>query len=227
MDQAANRVFHVTPLRVFGGILAAGGGVTLVAAMTAMERIGDCGNGYDPPCPPGIAKDFYVMGGAVIAIAIGSIMTWGVGLVFAIVAAGIAALIYSQTVPADLRAGEFITAGVCFGLLTAGIAIGWAAVRGGAAKRKGIEERIAEETRFKQRATMTMGTVTALRDTGTTINGNPQAAITITYTRADGTTAQVETIEVVPRLEIPRRGDLATVWYDPSTGDALAKLGSP
>jgi hypothetical protein len=74
---------------------------------------------------------------------------------------------------------------------------------------------------------MTMGTVTALRDTGTTINGNPQAAITITYTRADGTTAQVETIEVVPRLEIPRRGDLATVWYDPSTGDALAKLGSP
>jgi hypothetical protein len=192
-----------------------------------MERIGDCGNGYDPPCPPGIAKDFYVMGGAVIAIAIGSIMTWGVGLVFAMVAAGITALIYSQTVPADLRAGEFITAGVCFGLLAVGIAIGWAAVRGGAAKRKGIEERIAEETRFKQRATMTTGTVTALRDTGTTINDNPQAAITITYTRADGTTAQVETTQVLSRLEIPRRGDPATVWYDPSTGDALAKLGSP
>lgn len=40
-------------------------------------------------------------------------------------------------------------------------------------------------------------------------------------------TAQVETIEVVPRLEIPRCGDPATVWYDPSTGKAIAKLGSP
>jgi hypothetical protein len=74
---------------------------------------------------------------------------------------------------------------------------------------------------------MTTGTVTALRDTGTTINDNPQAAITITYSRADGTTAQVETTQVLSRLEIPRRGDPATVWYDPSTGDALAKLGSP
>lgn len=199
----------------------------LVAAMTAMERIGDCGNGYDPPCPPGIENDFYLMGGAVMAIAIGSIMTWGVGLVVAIVTAGITALVYSQTVPANLQSGEFITAGVCFGLLAVGIAIGSAAVRGGAAKRKAIEEQIAEEARFKQRATMAMGTVTALRDTGTTINDNPEAAITVTYTRADGMTAQVETIEVVPRLEIPRRGDPATVWYDPSTGKAIAKLGSP
>ena len=154
--------------------------------MTAMERIGDCGNGYDPPCPPGIENDFYLMGGAAMAIAIGSIMTWGVGLVVAIVTAGITALVYSQTVPANLQSGEFITAGVCFGLLAVGIAIGSAAVRGGAAKRKAIEEQIAEEARFKQRATMAMGTVTALRDTGTTINDNPEAAITVTYTRADG-----------------------------------------
>jgi hypothetical protein len=32
---------------------------------------------------------------------------------------------------------------------------------------------------------------------------------------------------MVPRLEIPRRDDPATVWYDPSTGKAIAKLGSP
>jgi hypothetical protein len=108
MDQVAPRFFRVTPLRVAGGVLAGGGGLGLVAAMTAMERIGDCGNGYDPPCPPGIAKDFYLMAGAVLAIAIGSIMTWGVGLVVAIVAAGIAALVYALTVPAGVRAGEFI-----------------------------------------------------------------------------------------------------------------------
>jgi hypothetical protein len=39
----------VKPVRILGGILAAGGGVALVTAMTAMERIGNCGNGYDPP----------------------------------------------------------------------------------------------------------------------------------------------------------------------------------
>jgi hypothetical protein len=221
------KAFRVTPLRVVGGILAAAGGVALVAAMTAMDRIGDCGNGYDPPCPPGIENDFYLMAGAVVCIAIGSIMTWGVGLVVAIAAAGVAALVYSQTVEANLRSDEFITAGVCFGLLAVGVAIGSAAVRAGAAKRRAIEERIAEETRFKRHATMTAGTVAALRDTGITVNDNPQALITVAYARADGTTAQVDTTEVVPRLEVPRRGDPATVWYDPSTGKALAKLGNP
>ena len=215
------------PLRIIGGFLAGAGGVGLVAAMTAMDRIGDCGNGYDLPCPPEIANDFYLMGGSVIAIAIGSIMTWGVGLAIAIVAVGIAALIYSQTVPANLRTGEFITAAVCFGLLGLGFAIGRGAVRAGAAKRKAVEEQIAEERRFMQRATMVAGTITALSDTGETINDNPEAAVTITYTRGDGTTAQVETVEVVPRLEIPRRGDPATVWYELSTGRAIAKLGSP
>jgi hypothetical protein len=115
----------VTPVRILGGILAAGGGVALVTAMTAMERIGDCGSGYDPPCPPGIENDFVLMAGAVMAIAVGSIMTWGVGLAVAVVAAGVAALVYSQTVPTDLRIGEFVTAAVCFGLLAVAIAIGW------------------------------------------------------------------------------------------------------
>jgi hypothetical protein len=220
-------VTWVWPLRIVGGILSAGGGVGLVAAMTAMNRIGDCGNGYDPPCPPGIENDFYLMGGAILAIAVGSIMTWGVGLCVAIVAAGVAALAYSQTVPADLQAGEFIIAGVCFGLLALGIAVGSAAVRSAAAKRRAIEERIDEETRFMERATMVAGRVAALRDTGSTISDDPQAAITVSYTRCDGTTAQVETIDVVPRLNVPRPGDAATVWYDAVTGEAIGKLGSP
>jgi hypothetical protein len=217
----------VKPLRIVGGVLAGAGGVGLVAAMTAMDRIGDCGNGYDLPCPPGIANDFYLMAAAVVAIAVGSVMTWGVGLAIAILTAGIAALIYSQILPTNLRTGEFITAGVCFGLLGLGFAMGWSAVRAGAAKRRAIEEQIAEEGRFMQRATMVAGTVTALSDTGVTINDNPQAAVTISYPRGDGTTAQVETIQVVPRLEIPRPGDPATVWYEVSTGRAIAKLGSP
>jgi metal-responsive CopG/Arc/MetJ family transcriptional regulator len=45
--------------------------------------------------------------------------------------------------------------------------------RSGAAKREAIREQIAEESRFKQRATMRIGTVTMLRDNGITINDNP------------------------------------------------------
>jgi hypothetical protein len=72
---------------------------------------------------------------------------------------------------------------------------------------------------------MVAGTITALRDTGTTIDDNPQAAITVRYTWRDGTTAEVEKVQVVPRLEISRRGDPATVWYDSLTGKAIAELG--
>jgi hypothetical protein len=148
--------------------------------------------------PPSTENDFYLMAAAVIAIAAGSIMSWGAGLAVAIAAAGVTALVYSQTVPADLRTGEFITASVCFGLLAMGIAIGWAALRGAAAKRRAIEEQMAEETRREQRAMRVAATVTALRDTGTTVDDNPQAAIMVRYARRDGTTFEVETVQVAP-----------------------------
>lgn len=217
----------VKPLRIVGGTLAGGGGIALVAAMTAMSRVGSCGNGYDAPCPPGTGDQFLLMAGAVLAIAIGSVMTLGLGLLIATLTAGVAALVYSLTVPANLRTGEYVTAGVCFGLLALLLVFGGSVAREIAAKRKAVQEQIAADALFRERATMVAGTVTALRDTGETINDNPQAAIMISYTRADGTAARVETIQVVQRLEIPRPGDPATVWYDPFSGKALARIGGP
>jgi uncharacterized membrane protein len=217
----------VKPLRIAGLILAGGGGVALVSAITSMSRIGSCGNGYDAPCPPGTASQFLLMTVAILAIAIGSVMTIGLGLLFAMVTAGVAAIAYAVSVPASMRTGEYVTAGVCFGLLALLAAIGQSAVRRGAAARKSAREQIAADREFRERATMVAGTVTALRDTGVTINDNPQAAIMISYTRADGIPAQAETVQVLPRLQIPRPGDPATVWYDPATGKALAELGSP
>lgn len=217
----------VKPLRIVGGTLAGGGGVALVVAVTAMMRVGSCGNGYDAPCPPGTGEQFLLMTVAVLAIAIGSIMTFGVGLLVAMPAAGVTALGYALTVPANLRTGEYVMVGVCFGLPALLYAFGRAGVRRGAARREAIEERIAADRLFRERATMVAGTVTALRDTGVTINDDPEAGIMISYTRADGTPAQVETVQVVPRLEVPRPGDPATVWYDPASGKALASLGRP
>src|SRR5271156_1090269 len=213
-------------MMIVGGILAGGGGIALVTAMTMMDQIGSCGNGYDAPCPPGIENDFYLMGGAVVAIAIGSVMSWGAGLGVAVLTAGVTALVYSQTVPAA-QTSEFITAGVCFGLLALAIALVHSAMRRRRAKLKSVEEHIGEERRFMERAAVVTATVTALRDTGATFDDNPEAGITVSYTRADGATAQLETIQVVPRLDIPRRGDPATVWYASLSGKAIAKLGTP
>jgi hypothetical protein len=217
----------VKPLRICGVIVAGGGGVALVSAITAMDRIGSCGNGYDAPCPPGIANDFYLMGGAVAAIAVGSVMSLGIGLLVAMLTAGGAAVGYALTVPASMRTGEYVTAGVSLGLLALVFAMGLSVLRQSGTRRRAATERTAADERFRQRAVMVAGTVTALRDTGVTVNDNPQAVVVIGYTRPDGTPGQAETVQVLPRLEIPRSGDPATVWYDPATGEARAALGSP
>jgi hypothetical protein len=161
----------------------------------------------------------------VAAIAIGSILNWGVGLVVAIVTAGITALAYSQTVPTHLRSGEFVTASVCFGVLSVGIAIGSAAVRSRAPEREAIEEHIAEESRFNQQATMTRDTVTMLCDNGITINDSHRPRSRSPTSARTARQRKWKTTEMVPPLEVPRGGEPATVWYDPSTGEAIANLG--
>jgi hypothetical protein len=85
----------------------------------------------------------------------------------------------------------------------------------------------AEDSQFTQWAPMATGVVTGLRDTGETVNSDPRAEITVSYTRLDGTAVQVTVTQVVPRLEVPRPGDPVTVWYDPSSPKVVVKSGSP
>jgi len=96
----------------------------------------------------------------------------------------------------------------------------------GIASRKRKQQE-AEDSRFTQSAPMATGVVTGLRDTGETVGNDPRAEITISYTRLHGTPAQVTVTQVVPRLEVPRPGDPAIVWYDPSSPKVVAKFGSP
>jgi hypothetical protein len=91
-------------------------------------------------------------------------------------------------------------------------------------KRK---EREAEDIQFMQSASMATGVVTAMRDTGQTVNDDPLAEIAISYTRLDGNPAQATVTQIVPRLAVPRPGDPATVWYDTSGPKVVAKFVSP
>ncbi len=69
-----------------------------------VRTVDDCSTATISTCAPGIAKDFFLMAGSVIAIAVASIMTWGVGLAIADRwPSGVTALVYSQSVPANLR----------------------------------------------------------------------------------------------------------------------------
>lgn len=90
------------------------------------------------------------------------------------------------------------------------------------ARRRGIGRAM-----FIRQAVSTLGTVTAVADTGITVNKNPRVRLTIGYTRADGTDAELTMSRTVPRLSIPVRGAMATVWYDQASGTAIAELGPP
>jgi Protein of unknown function (DUF3592) len=94
------------------------------------------------------------------------------------------------------------------------------------ASRKRRQQK-AEDGQFIQSAPMATGVITGLRDTGETVGNDPRAEITISYTRLDGTPAEVTVSQVVPRLEVPQPGDPATVWYDPSGPKVVANFGDP
>lgn len=61
-----------------------------------------------------------------------------------------------------------------------------------------------------------IATVTAIEDTGVTINNNPRVRLTLSIQPEDGGPAfDGEKAMVVPRVDIPRVGDRYPVWYDP------------
>jgi hypothetical protein len=120
---------------------------------------------------------------------------------------------------------DALLVGAGFLALAAGIVMIVAASLVMASRKRKQQE--AADSEFTRSAPMANGVVTALRDTGETVGNDPRAEITISYTRLDGTPAQVTVTQVVPRLEVPRPGDPAIVWYDPSSPKVVAKFGSP
>ena len=93
--------------------------------------------------------------------------------------------------------------------------------------RRAAGTRAVQTAQFKQRAIMVPGVVTAVRDTGVTINDNPRVGIMVSYQRTDGIAAEYERKSVVSRLSIPRPGARATVWYDPAGSKVVVELGEP
>ena len=79
--------------------------------------------------------------------------------------------------------------------------------------------------RLLAEGTKITGTITAVRDTGVTINNNPRIALEIDGTTHDGPRKFEKTV-TVSRVAIPRQGDTVQIWYDRNAPDTFA-LGLP
>jgi type II secretory pathway pseudopilin PulG len=206
--------------RIVGAVLAAGGGAAIGHAIEGMGRVGNCGYPGMPVCPSSVGNDMYLMAAGVVILAVGSVLTWGVGILFGLLGAGVTGIAH----------GSVTLAAACLaplGLILLVGAVTWRRAQARIRARADAAQRAdAAERLFTESATMTVGKVTALADTGTTINDNPVATITVSYTRDDGRPATVQTTQMLPRLAIPRPGDRATVWYDPVSGKAAAEVTS-
>ena len=79
-------------------------------------------------------------------------------------------------------------------------------------------------TRLQSNGTRARGTVTAVADTGVTINGNPRARFDLLVEPAGGPAFNATATQVVSRLAIPRVGDVVAVRYMPGTSDIMISL---
>lgn len=85
----------------------------------------------------------------------------------------------------------------------------------GGKKKKGMN--------LMEHGTKAVGTVTLIRDTGTTINDNPRVAMTFKIEPLDGTPAfEADKTTTVSRVEIPQPGSRYPVWFDPEDHSSFA-----
>lgn len=68
-----------------------------------------------------------------------------------------------------------------------------------------------------------VGTITAVRDTGATINDNPRVTMSFRIQPLDGSPAfDAEKTTTVSRVQIPQAGARHPVWYDPADPNTFA-----
>jgi hypothetical protein len=203
--------------RVVGAVISAAAGVALAWAITSLSRTGSCGNVGQAACPASAGQAGLVVAGSLILLAIGAVLTWGVGVLLAALSGGVTALVLAAAGPAHSRLPAVIV-GTAF--LAAFVLPGLVALGALRASRR----RQAHVAEFRKRAIRAAGVVTAVADTAFTVNDNPQVRLTIRYSRADGTVAETEVKQMVSRLRIPQAGAPATVWYDPGSEGIMAEL---
>lgn len=201
-------------IRAIGTILCVISGFLMVSGIIATTQIGSCGDFSEQACPSGTGADVFKIIGGSFLLTIGAVMTMGMGVLLACVAAGITLFAEHNGQIATL-VGIFLI--VLPGLIMLGVM----------GARRTAATRAVQTAAFKAHAIMVPGVITAVNDTGVTINDNPRVAITVEYRRADGSTGRLEHKRTVSRVAIPGVGSQVTVWYDPTGGKAVVEFTAP
>lgn len=188
---------------VVGLVLSVVAPILFVPTLYTLTKVGNCGDVGEQVCPPGTATHVVLMVVSIILAVVGAILTLGFGLLFSAIAGGVEVLVKGSGTAAHITGPALIAGPVL--LVVIGL-IGSSA----------SDKREAALEQFKARATRVPGAVILITDTGVSINDNPRVVLTVEYPDGDGAPVRIERKQVVSRLSLPRLGDPATVWYDPS-----------
>ncbi|MGV9263293.1 hypothetical protein ACWDRR_01355 [Kitasatospora sp. NPDC003701] len=190
-----------------------------------LSAVGGCGDGEQRACE---SADLW----AGLSVPLGTIL----GMVLLVGTAFVLAADGSSSASSDLPIGAGTLLGVV--CLLVGIALGadstsgwllgpaalvaviaaWSAPAEARRRRRilaGERERAERAHRLERYGVTVVGTVLDLRGTGVVLNDCPELVVTVRYTTAGGPEYTESFTETFPVYDVPRRGELLALRYDP------------
>ncbi|HEY3607974.1 MAG TPA: SHOCT domain-containing protein [Pseudonocardiaceae bacterium] len=202
-------------LHYVGGALCVAASILISNAVLTFSAMPDCGPDVGAPaCPGSVNLAAGEMVAGCLILVVGAIMTIGIGLLVALVSAGIYSLVRAILGPGGLFSSAGIVGAGFLALSVLIVIIGLPYGRILAARRVGMAS-------SKRRAE---GVITDVWNTGETYNDDVEVRLTIEYRRADNTTGHAVHNEVASPRNMPRRGDRVTVLYDPAGDEGMIEL---
>jgi hypothetical protein len=216
-------------LLTLGGLALAGISVVLLDnGLFHLVRTGNCGSSSTyisyRPCPPGTGGHILsVIGGifgGLIGIGLyaargksgGTRTTVGLGLImwsllFVTIAGSVA---YAAYGPGNKNSSGAKTTAVILGVIF--VPMGLAPLPFALAGRRKSQQLVQLTANGKHAS----GIVTAVHDTGITVNDNPRVKMTVRVEPPAEAPFTIEKTSTVSRVSIPRVGDRCSVYYDPT-----------
>jgi hypothetical protein len=197
-------------LRLKGVIVGLIGNVLIGVSLYHLMQVGSCG-GFRAPCPDDLTPYFFALPAGILISVVGIFMGGG-----AVIFSGVFLAVGLGSMAAAAFGGGKEMAG--FGWWFGGMFafFGLAPLILMLVLRPMARAKEAQAMRLVATGSKGVGTITDVRDTGVTINGNPRVEIVMHIEPVDGGAAiERKKTATVSRVAVPRVGERYPVWYDP------------
>jgi hypothetical protein len=201
-------------MRPLGLILGLAGNLLLGIAIYRLISAGSCGDFGQPPCTE--SSIFFALA-LPVAIALSVLAAFLGGGIFSFAGSFLAVGLGAMASSAFNPGGETETFGWIFGGIFTLVGLLPLLLIPLALKAAKKEQRQLDLLKTGRSG---IGTVVRVKDTGITINDDPQVEIVVRVEPTDGGAAiERRKLAVASRVAIPRAGDRYPVWYDPADPD--------